>query len=144
MSEQEETLFIKQQPYNAEAEQSVLGAVMLDQSCLAKVAQNLKEEDFYLRQHRIIYRAMVDIWNRNGSIDAVTLSEQLGADLEAVGGYAYIAQIAQTLPTTQHLDAYIDIVADMAIRRRLIDAASHIANISYDKEDDLQNVLSDA
>ncbi len=144
MSEQEETLFIKQQPYNAEAEQSVLGAVMLDQSCLAKVAQNLKEEDFYLRQHRIIYRAMVDIWNRNGSIDAVTLSEQLGADLEAVGGYAYSAQIAQTLPTTQHLDAYIDIVADMAIRRRLIDAASHIANISYDKEDDLQNVLSDA
>lgn len=124
MSEQEETLFIKQQPYHAEAEQSVLGAVLLDQSCLAKVAQHLKEDDFYLRQHRVIYRAMVDIWNRNGSIDAVTLSEQLGADLEAVGGYAYIAQIAQTLPTTQHLDAYIDIVADMAIRRRLINAAN--------------------
>ena len=131
----------KQPPYSMEAEQSVLGAILREPTCIATVAENLRVEDFYLQQNKLIYSAMLSLWNRGDPIDPVTISKELGGEIAVIGGFEYLAQIAVVVPTIENLKAYIKVVEDKSVFRKLIDAANKISGMSYEETDDVTTVL---
>src|ERR1043166_2184358 len=92
-------------PQNVEAEQSVLGAVLLDNAAMAKAMELLVEEDFYRTSHRKIYRAMLELSDVGEVIDQITLTERLKSEgeLEAVGGSAYVAELVQVVPSAANV-----------------------------------------
>ncbi|MBR5586759.1 MAG: replicative DNA helicase [Clostridia bacterium] len=140
----DENFSIRTLPYSNEAEQSVLGCVFVDPQCLITVAEALSPDDFYIPQNKLIFSAMLDLWNRGEAVDSITVTKELGKNLEAIGGYDYLARLAIVTPTTQNLKAYIRIVADKASLRRLISAANTIADLSYDGEDDVSVIMGTA
>ena len=137
----EENFNIRTLPYNNEAEQSVLGCVFVDPQTLITVAENLTPEDFYVPQNKLIYTAMLDLWNRGEAVDSITVTKELGKNLDAIGGYDYLARLAIVTPTTQNLKAYIKIVSDKASLRKLITAANKIAEMGYDSGDDVSVIM---
>lgn len=137
----DEAINVGRLPYNSEAEQSVLGCVLMDVDCLITVAENLQSEDFYLPQNKLVYEAMLSLWNRGEPVDGVTVSKELGSNLEVIGSYNYLAGLAEIVPTTQNLLSYIKIVKDKAMLRRLINAANEIAKLGYSGDDDVASIL---
>ncbi len=140
----EENFNIRTLPYNNEAEQSVLGCVFVDPQSLITIAENLYPDDFYIPQNRLVYSAMLDLWNRGEAVDSITLTKELGKNLDAIGGYDYLARLAIVTPTTQNLKAYIKIVADKSSLRKLISAANTIADMGYDSDDDISVIMGTA
>ncbi len=136
--------FMRQLPYSQEAEQAVLGSVLANPDCLGTVAENLKTEEFFLRQNKLIFGAMLSLYERGEPVDIITVSTQLGDSLNAVGGYNYLAGMAISLPTTENLKAYINIVKDLAVRRSLYKAGDSITTSSLDEGNDLSVMLDDA
>ncbi len=136
--------FMRQLPFNSEAEGAVLGSVFVNPECLGTVAENLKTDEFYLHQHKLIFSAMVSLYERGEPVDIVTVSTELGDSLAAVGGYNYLANLAISLPTTENLKAYINIVKDLAVRRSLFAAGDSITNASLNENDDLGSLLDNA
>jgi replicative DNA helicase len=116
-------------PHSIEAEQSVLGALILDNNAIDKVADVLKAEDFYNEGHRLVYEHINRLAAENHPADAVTLSESLRAigKLEYVGGLAYIGAIANAVPTAANVRRYAEIVRDRSVMRRLAGVATDIA-----------------
>jgi replicative DNA helicase len=116
-------------PHSIEAEQSVLGALILDNNAIDKVADVLKAEDFYNEGHRLVYEHINTLAMENKPADAVTLSESLRAvgKLEYVGGLAYIGAIANAVPTAANVRRYAEIVRDRSVMRRLAGVATDIA-----------------
>lgn len=116
-------------PHSIEAEQSVLGALILDNNAIDKVADVLKAEDFYNEGHRLVYEHINTLAMENKPADAVTLSESLRAvgKLEYVGGLAYIGAIANAVPTAANVRRYAEIVRDRSVMRRLAGVATQIA-----------------
>ena len=96
--------FMRQLPYSQEAEQAVLGSVLANPDCLGTVAENLKTEEFFLRQNKLIFGAILSLYERGEPVDIITVSTQLGDSLNAVGGYNYLAGMAISLPTTENLN----------------------------------------
>ena len=111
----EENFNLRSLPFNNEAEQSVLGCVFVDPQSLITVAENLTPDDFYVPQNKIVYSAMLDLWNRGEAVDSITVTKELGKNLDAIGGYDYLARLAIVAPTTQNLKAYVKIVSDTYI-----------------------------
>jgi replicative DNA helicase len=109
-------------PQNIEAEQSVLGAILLDNVALPKAMELVVEEDFYRTAHRKVYRAMLDLADTGEVIDQITLTERLTrqGELEAVGGAAYLAELVQTIPSAANIRYHCKIVRDKAIARQLL------------------------
>ena len=137
----EENFNIRTLPYNNEAEQSVLGCVFVDPQSLITIAENLSPDDFYIPQNKLIYSAMLDLWNRGEAVDSITVTKELGKNLDAIGGYDYLARLAIVTPTTQNLKAYIKIVSDKSSLRKLISAANKIADLGYDSGDDVSVIM---
>jgi len=137
----EENFGLRTLPFNAEAEQSVLGCVLFDPASLITVAENLKVDDFYMPQNKLIYAAILGLWNRGEAVDSITITRELGNNLETIGGFEYLANLAIITPTTQNIKAYIKIVQDKAVLRRLINAAGQIAGLGYDASDDVSIIL---
>jgi replicative DNA helicase len=121
-------------PQSIEAEQSVLGAVLIDRDAMIEIADFLKPEDFYRQAHARIYAVMLDLSERREPIDIVTVSESLerGGDLESIGGRAYLATLSNQTPTAVHAAQYARIVERKAVLRNLIGAAGKIAGIGYE------------
>jgi replicative DNA helicase len=121
-------------PQSIEAEQSVLGSVLIDRDAMIEIADFLKPEDFYRQAHARIYAVMLDLSERREPIDIVTVSESLerGGDLEAIGGRAYLATLSNQTPTAVHAAQYARIVERKALLRNLIGAAGKIAGIGYE------------
>ncbi len=140
----EDNFNIRTLPYNNEAEQSVLGCVFVDPQSLITIAENLSPEDFYIPQNKLVYSAMLDLWNRGEAVDSITLTKELGKNLDAIGGYDYLARLAIVTPTTQNLKAYIKIVSDKSSLRKLISAANTIAEMGYDGDDDISVIMGTA
>ncbi len=140
----EDNFNIRTLPYNNEAEQSVLGCVFVDPQSIITIAENLSPDDFYIPQNKLVYAAMLDLWNRGEAVDSITLTKELGKNLDAIGGYDYLARLAIVTPTTQNLKAYIKIVADKSSLRKLISAANTIADLSYDGDDDISVIMGTA
>ncbi len=116
-------------PYSIEAEQAVLGSIIIDPECLNIAATNLKEEYFYLKEHREIYKTLRNMLELGGrAIDFVTLLEQLKRSgvYDDAGGKAYLTQLAKAVPTSKNINTYIDIVRDRYYARSLLSAAETI------------------
>ncbi|MCX7913743.1 MAG: replicative DNA helicase [Thermodesulfovibrionales bacterium] len=126
-------------PQSIEAEQSVLGALILDGDALLKAMEILdSEEDFYRDSHKRIYKAMLELFNKGEPIDIITLSEYLkkSNELDSIGGIAYLSFLANNILTSANIRYHSKIVKEKAILRRLLSAATHIISKVYD--DDLE------
>jgi len=124
---------LKVPPHSNEAEQSLLGGLMLDERAWDKVADKLGPADFYLPQHRIIFEVMADLANTNKPLDIVTLSGALTtrAILERVGGNPYLTELVDATLGTSNLETYAEIVKERSTLRRLIHAANEITDIAF-------------
>ena len=125
-------------PQNIEAEQSVLGAIIFDNEALPKAVEMLAADDFYRESHRRLYNAMLELFNRNEPIDIITLTDHLRKinGLDAVGGIAYLSNLANSIPTSANVRYHAKIVREKALLRALIQTATHINTKVY--EDDLE------
>ena len=124
---------LKIPPYSISAEQSVIGALMLDKQAWDKVADFLLEDDFYRRDHQLIYRAIKLLAEKQSPLDVITLSEtleQLGW-LEECGGLAYLATLAKETPSAANIVAYAEIVREKSVLRQLISSGSDIADLAF-------------
>lgn len=124
---------LKIPPYSITAEQSVIGALMLDKQAWDKVADFLIEDDFYRRDHQLIYRAIKILAEKQSPLDVITLSEtleQLGW-LEECGGLAYLATLAKETPSAANIVAYAEIVREKSVLRQLISSGSEIADLAF-------------
>ena len=133
-------------PHSIEAEQSIIGAMIIDKNAIVKVAEKLKEEDFYRDGHKIIYRAIFEMLKNDMAVDLVTLLEYLKSTdmLEKAGGVAYITEVSSSVLTTANLSSYIEIVEQKSILRKLIKASTKIIEDSYNKQTEVQDVLDSA
>lgn len=127
---------IKVPPHSLEAEQSVIGGLLLDNERWDTVAEKVVAKDFYSRPHRLIFEAVKDILEESAPLDLITLSEhlELREQLEEVGGFAYLADLAKNTPSAGNINAYADIVAQRALVRSLIGVANEIADSGYDPQ----------
>ncbi len=124
-------------PYNLEAEQSVLGCILIDQVIQIDIVSELSERDFLVESHKIIFRAMNAIIAENGVIDLVTISDYLGknAQLENVGGIAYLTELTQMIPSSANYSRYVDIIKRDSVLRRLITSSNLIIEDAYTSVD---------
>jgi replicative DNA helicase len=133
-------------PQNLEAESSVLGGILLDNEAINRVLEILAPEDFYRESHRKIFRAMVELSDRSEPVDLITLSDLLKSrgELELVGGAAYLASLADAVPTAANIAHYARIVREKAILRQLISAATEIATRGFEEQGDVDQFLDAA
>ena len=133
-------------PQNLEAESSVLGGVLLDNDAINQVLELLRSEDFYRESHRKVFRAMIELSDRAEPVDLITLSEYLKSrnELEAVGGTAYLASLADFVPTAANISYYARIVREKSILRSLISTATDIATRGYEEQGNVEEFLDAA
>ncbi len=126
-----------------EAEQSVLGAILLENEALIKAIELLQVEDFYREDHRQIYGAMIDLYEKNTPVDQITLTEHLKQKnkLAEVGGLTYVAELADKIPTAANIEYYAKIVRQKAILRNLITSATGIVAKATSGEEDIEAIL---
>ena len=123
-------------PQSVEAEQAVIGGLMLAPESLNLLGDSLSEEDFYRRDHRLIYRGIRELAEKNKPFDAVTLGEWFEANnlSEQIGGNAYLIELASTTPSAANIKAYAEIVREKSVLRQLIEAGTEIVNDSFRPE----------
>ncbi len=133
-------------PQNVEAEQSVLGSILLDREAIATSIELLRPEDFYQDIHQIIFKSVVRLYDQNRSVDAVTLTEELRKEgqLERVGGATYLSTLARAVPTSANIRHYAEIVEAKAMLRNLITAGTTIVGRAYEASDDPKALLDQA
>ena len=133
-------------PQSSEAEQSILGSILIDRDAIVEVADFLKPEDFYRQAHGRIYAAMIDLSERREPIDVVTVADALdrSGDLEQIGGRAYLGELSNQTPTAVHAAQYARIVERKALLRNLIGAAGKIAGIGYEDPAEVQEAIDRA
>lgn len=127
---------IKVPPHSLEAEQSVLGGLLLDNNAWDKIADRVSEIDFYRHEHRLVFTTIFDLAARQTPFDVLTIAESLKAknQLEEIGGDIYLYQLAQNTPSTANIVAYADIVRERSILRQLITAAGDISSNAFNPE----------
>ncbi len=125
---------LKRPPHSIEAEQSIIGGLMLDNLALEKVEHRLCEADFYRAEHRVLYRAILQLARRYQPFDVVTVLDSLKSSntLEEAGGEAYLFELAHNTPSVANINAYIEIVREKSVQRQLISVASDIADSAYE------------
>jgi replicative DNA helicase len=133
-------------PQNLEAEQSVLGSMLLDRDAIARVVEALRPEDFYRDLHRTIFQAMLELFERGEPVDLITVTNNLATagKLEDVGGATYLASLPNTVPTAANAEFYADIVLEKSMLRALISAGTHIASLGYEGMDEVTALIDQA
>ena len=133
-------------PQNIEAEQAILGAMLIEREAISKVVELLRPEDCYREAHRLIFSAMLELFNKNDAVDMVTIIELLrkGDKLEAAGGISYITSLANSVPTAANVLYHAKIVEEKALLRQLINAATNIASLGYEGNEEVTNILDTA
>jgi len=133
-------------PQNIEAEQAVLGAMLIEREAISKVAELLRPEDCYREAHRLIYNAMLELFNKNDAVDMVTVIEFLrkGDKLESAGGISYITSLANSVPTAANVLYHARIVEEKALLRQLINAATNITSLGYEDNEEVASILDTA
>src|SRR5436190_2914000 len=136
----------RQAPWSNEAEQAVLGAMLLDQDAALKAAEFLDDTMFYREGHRLLFRAMIALTERGDVIDPVTLRDELArrGDLDRAGGMEYVAALIDVVPTAANVDYHAKIVRDKAVLRRLVDAATGSIQDVYEGHGTAGEVLDNA
>ncbi|MBN2186122.1 MAG: replicative DNA helicase [Dehalococcoidia bacterium] len=135
-------------PHDIEAEDAVIGSLLIDPEAISKVAAFLKPEDFFDETNQAIYQACLSLYQRpeNEVINQITVAHELMRQdrLEQIGGAAYLSHLISIVPTSLHVEHYAQIVSNMAVMRRLIAAAGQIAAIGYEAAPDIEASLNDA
>ena len=133
-------------PQNIEAEQAVLGAMLIEKEAISKVAEFVKGADFYREAHRIIFDVMLELFNKNEAVDLVTVIELLRKNdqLEKVGGIAYVTSLANSVPTAANVTYHGKIVEEKALLRQLINSATEIAGMGYEDSEEVADILDKA
>ena len=137
---------VKMPPQNTDAEESLLGALLLDKEAIIKIADRLKSDDFYKEIHGKIYQAMLGLSEKRAPIDIVSLSNALDekGNLKEIGGRSYLASLANNVPTAAHVTSYADIVQRKSTLRKLIKAAADITELGYEEGDEIEKTLDKA
>jgi replicative DNA helicase len=133
-------------PQNLEAEQCVLGSILLQQGALVKILELVEPSDFYREAHKIIFTAMVDLFEKNEPQDIITVSNILKNQnkLDEVGGPAYLANLTDIVPVAANIIFYAKIIRSKAILRRLIQTSTEIAARCYEEQEDIDSLVDDA
>lgn len=133
-------------PQNIEAEQAVLGAMLIDKEAIAKATEVLSADDFYREAHRVIFSAMLELYNKNEAVDMVTVTEILKRDnkLEDIGGIAYITSLANVVLTAANVKYHAEIVAEKSVLRQLVRVSTEIAAMGYEANEDVGTLLDTA
>lgn len=133
-------------PQNLDVEASLLGSLLIDGDAFLKISDLLQAGDFFDKKHAVIFKSMRSLHDKRSPIDILTLSEQLKneSSLDLVGGASYLTELTNIVPTAAHLEQYAEIVAEKAIRRRLISASEDIASVSFDENKSLQELIEEA
>ncbi len=133
-------------PHDADAEEAVIGAVLIDSTSLTQISSFLRAEDFYLARTRSCYEAFIALFDRGEAINQVTVAHELSLKemLDEVGGSNYLGQLVRTVPTSVHIEHYAKIVQTSAVMRHLISVAGDIATIGYEGSSDVDVSLRDA
>ncbi len=134
-------------PQNIEAEQSLLGSLLIDKDAIVRISEILSPNDFYRSdQHAPIYDAIQALFERREPIDLVTVTEQLRKKnmLERIGGSAYLTTLVNTVPTSAHIEQYAKIIKEHAVRRNLIVSATKLVERAYDESEPVEEVLEKA
>jgi replicative DNA helicase len=130
-------------PHNLEAEQAVLGGILINDDAFNQVADILSDEDFYREAHALIFKGMLTLYNRGDPVDVITLSHVLteGGVLEKVGGTDYLASLAEATSTSAGILYHAEIVRDLSTRRGLINKCAHISEVCFQFTNDTEQVL---
>ncbi len=133
-------------PQNLEAEQSLIGSLVIDKDAVVKVADRVRPEDFYRESHEKIYEAIIQLFERHDPIDILSLGNRLEEQglLQRVGGRAYLVELSNVVPTSAHVVHYAEIVQKKATLRRLLQAATDITSIGYNEDEDVDMALDAA
>lgn len=134
-------------PQNIDAEISLLGSLLIEEDAIITIADKIDVEDFYDKRHGIIYSAILRLFEQHKPVDLLTLSSVLKdkEQLETIGGSSYLTELTNAVPTAAHAEHYADIVAEKAMRRKLIKASEEIVNISFeDSMSSVQEILEQA
>ena len=137
---------LRMQPQDILAEQSVLGAIFIDENKLVFVREYIEAEDFFKHAHRLIFAAMVALSERNEAIDATTMRNYLAnhGNLEHIGGLGYLAEVINSVPTSANAEYYAKIVAEKSNLRKLIERLTDSVNQAYDGADDSDTIIANA
>jgi replicative DNA helicase len=148
MSEQTQAINTTEKipPQNLEAEQSVLGSLLLDQNAIIKIGDILLPEDFYKETHKVIYQAMLGLFDKREPIDLLALSNKLqeSNQLEIVGGNTYLADLTNAVPSAANVIHYAQIVRKKSILRNLLYVSHEITQLGYEESDDVEALLDQA
>ncbi|WP_333860940.1 replicative DNA helicase [Clostridium sp.] len=130
-------------PHNLEAEQSVIGSMLVDKSSIVESMEILKVDDFYRESHKIIFEAILDLYKRDIAVDIITLTESLKSKskLEAAGGITYISELSGSIVSTVNLQSYIKIIKDKSTLRKLIKASTKIIEESYNNQNNVEKTI---
>ncbi len=133
-------------PFSNEAEQSVLGSMFLDRTCIPEVINRVKAEDFYIERHRMLYNALVELYSLGKPIDLITIEEKLrlNGDLDKIGGIRFMVDVANAVPSTESVIFYADIVKDKSVLRKLIKLAANVENMCYRGDEETDDILANA
>ncbi len=133
-------------PQNIEAEQSVLGGILLENTAIHKVMEILKPDDFYRGSHQKIFDTMIDLFEKDEPADLITLTNDLRKkeQLDVIGGAAYIASLMDSVPTAANIEYYARIVKEKAILRKLIETSTEIITQSFGDREDVEELLDEA
>lgn len=144
MAEKEESPTLP--PQNIQAESSLLGSILLDADSMTKIADTIQPDDFYEKRHGIIFRSMLELYEKRQPIDVLTVTDKLesGGSIDDVGGAGYITELSNSVPSAAHVHYYGDIVSKKATLRRLISAAGEITQLGYSDDDDTDELLDKA
>lgn len=138
----EETLVPRIPPHSQEAEQSVLGSILMDPDAVSTAAENLKAEDFYDPKHKEIFEAVLDLYEKRQPVDLVTVKTRLESrgTLETAGGIKYLSQIASAVPNSVYVRQYVRIVRERALYRRFIKLGNKILTESFSTETPIEDL----
>ncbi len=133
-------------PQNVEAEASLLGSILIDADAIVKIADLIKIDDFTERKHQLIYQAIIDLYEDKQAIDVLTLSDKLSSlgFLKDIGGSSYLTELTNFVPTASHIEEYAEIVAQKALRRRLIRTAQEISDLSKDQSKKIKDLIEES
>src|SRR3989339_2178837 len=133
-------------PHNLEAEQSLIGSLLIDKDSLVSVADRLSPDDFYRDSHRLLFDTILELFERHEPIDILALGNRLEEKgiLQKIGGRAYLVELSNMVPTSAHVAHYADIVQKKSTLRRLLGAAAEITRLGFQEEDDNEQIIAAA
>jgi len=133
-------------PHDTDAEENVIGSLLIDGTAIYQIAASLQPRDFYTEQTSLVYDACLTLYQRDGAIDQITVAQELARQgkLEICGGAAYLSHLVSIVVTSLHIEHYAQIVSRLSLMRRLISAGSQITAIGYEADSDVDAALGKA